>query len=138
MNKLYLNVKNYTAMLKSKVNQCRGSDEILPITLDYRDQGVVTKVKNQLGCSSCFIFSAIATVESAYLLKKKNQTGKNNATGLEPLYSEQAVLDCCDPGSCSLGGLPHHTFDILKKNGVIDENVAPYTDSVKIQKCTKF
>lgn len=123
-------MKNYTKMLQSKVNQCRGSNKIItPKTLDYRNMGVVTKVKNQYGCSSCFIFSAIATVESAYLLKKKNQTGKNQ-TDFEPLYSEQAVLDCCDPGSCIKGGLPHHTFDILKKNGVIDENVAPYTDSV--------
>jgi hypothetical protein len=56
----------------------------LPKIIDWRKKGVVTPIKNQMKCGSCWAFSAISTVESAIAIK----TGK--------LYnlSEQQLVSC--------------------------------------------
>ena len=38
----------------------------IPSSIDWRDQGIVTPVKDQGYCGSCWAFSAIGPVESAY------------------------------------------------------------------------
>ena len=42
--------------------------EGLPMTFDWRPQGVVTPVKDQGSCGSCWAFSAIEAVESAWAI----------------------------------------------------------------------
>ena len=42
--------------------------ENLPTSLDWRAYGYVTPVKNQGACGSCWAFSTIAAVESAYMI----------------------------------------------------------------------
>ena len=58
----------------------------IPETLDYRDQGKVTKVKNQNPCNSCPIFASIATIEAQY----------KNIKGVLESFSEQQLYDCMD------------------------------------------
>ena len=65
----------------------------IPDSLDWRDNGVVTGVKTQNFCGSCWAFSAIATCESNYALK----------TGTLIELSEQNLLDCV-PGMGCQGG----------------------------------
>lgn len=64
------------------------------IKLDWREHGVVSPVVNQGGCRSCFIFAAIATMESAYMI---NVDRKHLYK-----FSEQYFTDCiqtaCDGG----------------------------------------
>lgn len=73
---------------------------VLPEFIDWRRAGVVTPVKNQAGCGSCWAHSATESVESAYAL------WVNGPTGLQTL-SVQQVLSCTPPvppnGGC--GGL---------------------------------
>lgn len=56
----------------------------LPASVDWREKGAVSPVKDQADCGSCWTFATTGSVESAVYLK----TGKMN------LLSEQQLLDC--------------------------------------------
>jgi C1A family cysteine protease len=58
----------------------------LPASVDWRNTGAVTKVKDQGSCGSCYAFSAVASIEGQYFLK----TNKS----LE--LSVEQVVECSD------------------------------------------
>jgi cathepsin H len=75
----------------------------IPDAFDWTTQGMVTPVKNQGGCGSCWAFSTVGAMESHWniLAKGKNWT-----------FSEQQLVDCAqafDNHGCN-GGLPSHAF----------------------------
>ena len=74
----------------------------VPDALDYRDRGVVTPVKDQGDCGSCWAFSAILTSESNYALK----------TGTLIELSEQNLVDCV-PGMGCQGGHAAEAMDYV-------------------------
>ncbi|XP_064076719.1 procathepsin L-like [Vanessa tameamea] len=88
-----------------------------PESFDWRKQGVVSVVKDQRRCGSCWAFSTIATVESAYAIK----------TGQSVLLSEQQLVDCATNycAGCQ-GGIPHYACEYLKLNGVMSADSYPY------------
>jgi len=63
----------------------------LPKTVDWRTKGVVTPVKNQGGCGSCWAFSATEVIESAVAI----QTGQ-----LLELSPQQMVSCAPNPNDC--------------------------------------
>lgn len=65
----------------------------LPDSVDWRDvAGVVTPVKDQGSCGSCWAFSATETLESAYAIA-------NNDTA--PILSPQQIVSCApNPDHC--------------------------------------
>lgn len=65
----------------------------LPKRWDWREHGVVTPVKSQGGCGSCWSFSAAEAIESAHAI----------ATGELVVLSEQNILDCT-PNPLACGG----------------------------------
>jgi len=87
--------------------------------MDWRDRDVVTPVKNQGHCGSCWTFSTVAAVEA----HMKKVTGKT----LD--LSEQQLVDCAgnyDNHGCR-GGLPSHAFEYIKDIGGIDDETSyPY------------
>jgi len=91
-----------------------------PKSIDWRDYNIITPVKNQGHCGSCYAFSTTGALEAHY---KKNR-------GKWVSLSEQQILDCAqafDNHGCN-GGLPSHVFEYIRYNGGIDaERAYPYT-----------
>jgi len=102
--------------------------QAVPATWDWRTKGVVNPVQNQGQCGSCWTFSTIAVIESAYAIK----TGK-----LQKL-SEQEIVDCshgcvledgqqvCNQG-CNGGWMWSALTDIISWKGEELESDYPYT-----------
>lgn len=65
----------------------------IPKTLDYRNHpGVLSPVKNQGSCGSCWAFSCTESIESAVAIAK-NETA--------PVLSPQEIVDCTpNPNDC--------------------------------------
>ena len=91
-----------------------------PSHVDWRDKGVVTRVKDQGHCGSCWTFSSTGAMESHYAI----QFGDSS---LE--LSEQQLLDCAgdfDNHGCN-GGLPSHAFEYVHyADGIDSESGYPY------------
>ena len=98
-----------------------GFKEPLPGQVDWRDQGVVSGVKNQGHCGSCWTFSTTGALEAHHAIKYKNWRTSE--------LSEQQLLDCgndFDNHACS-GGLPSHAFEYIKyAGGLSKEFFYPY------------
>ena len=56
----------------------------LPESFDWRDEGMVTPVKDQGSCGSCWAFSATEAVESAWMING----------GAETIMAPQQLVDC--------------------------------------------
>ncbi|KAI4345287.1 hypothetical protein L6164_012423 [Bauhinia variegata] len=91
----------------------------VPTSLDWREKGAVTPVKNQGRCGSCWAFSTVAAVEGITQIKTRK---------LIPL-SEQQLVDCATNGGnqgCG-GGLMDNGFQyIIKNQGLASEADYPY------------
>jgi len=65
----------------------------IPTEIDWREKGVVSDVKDQGKCGSCWTFGAAETIESHYAIQ----------TGFLQDLSQQHILDCI-PNTLSCGG----------------------------------
>merc|ERR1712113_1284410 len=100
------------------------STEGLPDAGDWREKdGVMTPVKNQGGCGSCWAFSAVETLESHLAI----------ATGqASPKLSPQQIVSCSpNPQHCGgTGGCDGSTqplaFAYTKTAGITTESNYPY------------
>ncbi|XP_059433136.1 pro-cathepsin H-like [Corylus avellana] len=96
------------------------TDSVLPEAKDWREVGIVSPVKDQGHCGSCWTFSTTGALEAAY----------SQAFGKGISLSEQQLVDCAGAFNnfgCS-GGLPSQAFEYIKYNGGLDTEAAyPYT-----------
>jgi len=134
--------KEFGRLLSTKFNHGLGEVTELPKarnpdSVDWREHGAVTDVKDQGGCGSCWAFCAIESVESHYQI----------ASGKLLKLSPQTYVDCVqNPSSCGgTGGCEGATaelaFNLTVEKGVAlesdlpyrgrDQDCKPYTPAVK-------
>jgi len=99
------------------------TDKGAPAAVDWREKDVISPVKDQGRCGSCWAFATAAGVESSCAL----------ATGKVTILSEQQILDCTpNPDFCGgSGGCGGGTIDIavakiIEKGGLASEWTYPY------------
>lgn len=117
---LFLNPKPYNPEWeKVDVNMPSVANDV-----DWQAKGMVSPVKNQGNCGSCWAFSAVATLESFALMK-----------GQTVSLSEQQLVDCSKKygnEGCN-GGYNYQGLAYVKDNGITTGAAYPYT--AKTQTC---
>ncbi|KAL5096853.1 hypothetical protein RYX36_001180 [Vicia faba] len=89
-----------------------------PSSLDWRSKGVVTCVKNQKTCGSCWAFTAVGAIEGIVAI----------VTGKLIDLSAQELVDC-DPVSLGCnGGYLYDAYNwVIKNRGLATASNYPYT-----------
>lgn len=93
----------------------------VPASIDWRDQGAVTPVKDQGQCGSCWTFSTTGALEGAWAVA---------GHGLQQL-SEQNLVSCdnADGNDGCNGGWPDKAIDYVRDNGIDTEASYPYVSA---------
>jgi len=97
-------------------------------SIDWREKNVITAVKNQGNCGSCWAFSATGSIEVAVAIETGNLIS----------LSEQQMMDCSrglGDASCE-GGLMDNAFRYVKDNHGVDTE-ANYPYEMKDDTCKK-
>lgn len=88
----------------------------LPPKIDWKAQKVVTPVKSQSKCNSCYAFSTIGALEAYNLIQKKN----------EMILSEQEIIDCDTENEECTGGQPQAVLNYVIAKGIAMSKDYPY------------
>lgn len=115
---------------KKRVSAKKATKDV-PETLDWRNVGAVTPVKDQGQCGSCWAFSAIGNIEGRWFL------AGNELVNL----SEQQLVSCDDVDGACEGGLMDQAYEWLIDNHegtVFTEESYPYeSGDGDVPECTE-
>lgn len=102
--------------LSALLNSINGKE--IPDEVDWREvEGVVTGVKNQLQCGSCWAFATTGVLEGQERIRNITLVG----------LSEQNLVDCSMENSGCNGGIMSEALRFVRKQGGIDSAKAyPY------------
>lgn len=102
-----------------KLNSKLSEQVSIPSSIDWRQNGAVTSVKNQGICGSCYAFSSAAAIEGIYAIK----------TGRLVELSIQQIVDCSKAygnQGCN-GGWMNYAFEYAMKHEISALNTYKYT-----------
>ncbi|XP_049851951.1 crustapain-like [Schistocerca gregaria] len=103
-------------MLK-KAEIHKRSMKILPKYFNWIEEGVVSPIKDQGPCGSCWVFNSVSALESAWAIK----------TGTLYSLSEQQIINCVPLNKSACSGGPFALiYDWLPKFGTSFERSYPY------------
>jgi cathepsin L len=110
---------SYLRSLSASEHQTPTKEEMaaLPTNVDWRDHGVVTPVKDQGHCGSCWAFASAATLESHAAI---------NSGSLKTLSTQQLVscipnpMSCGGSGGCG-GAITELAFSYVQLYGLTSE-----------------
>lgn len=94
-------------------------------TKDWHTAGLMTDVKNQANCGSCWAFATVGLTEAMFKIK--------NGTTLN--LSEQELVDCDSTNSGCSGGNMYRALTYIKNKKVFTEAIYPYV--AQNQVCSK-
>eukprot|EP00250_Pteridium_aquilinum_P006407 c16344_g1_i1 orf=145-1239(+) len=101
-------------VLRQRRSACRSHP---PSSIDWRQHGAVTLVKDQGSCGSCWAFSSVGAIEGAHAI----------ATGKLVSLSEQELVSCALSNNGCDGGLMDPSFEwVIKNGGINTEDGYPY------------
>jgi cathepsin L len=115
-NKIYLSGLVYNNHYNSNYLYHNNSNTSISSSIDWRAAGIVTNVKNQEMCGSCWAFSTTGTLEGQHAL---------NSGHLVSL-SEQNLVDCSTRNFGCGGGWPSIAMGYIKRNGIDSESSYKY------------
>lgn len=93
------------------------SEPVLPRRIDYAEKGLISRVKNQGKCGSCWAFSTTGALESMLRIR--------HGTFID--LSEQQLIDCSGSNRGCNGGLMDRAFDDINlMGGLLKEEDYPY------------
>lgn len=101
----------------SECSLFHSSQKSLPGSVDWRGKNVLTAVKDQGQCGSCWAFACTETAESVYALKHKTL----------PTLAPQELVDCVKTNYGCSGGMIENTLEFIIQNGLNEEKDYPYT-----------
>ncbi|XVE88209.1 hypothetical protein DITRI_Ditri19aG0050500 [Diplodiscus trichospermus] len=102
-----------TMNIRRKMKSCDA-----PSSLDWRNDGIVTGVKDQGSCGSCWAFSTTGAIEGINAL----------VTGDLISLSEQELVDCDGTNYGCDGGYMDYAFEwVINNGGINTETDYPYT-----------
>eukprot|EP00053_Salpingoeca_punica_P010556 m.94894 g.94894 ORF g.94894 m.94894 type:complete len:394 (+) comp15431_c0_seq1:40-1221(+) len=99
--------------------------ETLPLSVDWRQKGIISDVKDQGGCGSCWAFGSTEMIESYAAMTTSPPT-------LMTLSPQQLVACAGNPDNCGgvggcMGSIPELAFDYVSNFGMTTEWIMPYT-----------
>ncbi len=113
---IYLSGLIHNNYSKYNYSYHNASNVSLPSSIDWRAAGIVTNIKNQGMCGSCWAFSTTGTLEGQHAL----------SSGKLVSLSEQNLVDCSTSNYGCGGGWPSVAMEYIQKNGIDSESSYQY------------
>lgn len=115
------------------------TDILLPETIDWRDMGMVTSIKNQGQCGSCWAFSTVQSIESAMAIKY----GSLYNLSVQQLVDCDNILNNGYDHGCEGGSMDIAFSWTIKNKGLCLDTEYPYvsgttTKRETCQKCDNY
>ena len=107
----------------SKSSKVQESFRPVPKSRDWRKHGMISEVKNQGSCGSCWAHAATEQLESYLRLANRQKLVTISVQQITSCTPN--ALQCGGSGGC-FGGLPQFGFDYARLVGVVAEEEYPY------------